>query len=95
MPKCVVCKEIVPPDMIDEQMDPEVMGRVCHFCKSGQNVIFGHDGTAYIKQEVIYDYKKFIDDLAEKQNVKDKLNELTVQTAVKRMSFTEAFKKGN
>lgn len=80
MPKCDKCKCIVPPDMINDE--DENKQRLCFFCEGNTTIIFDRKGQRFGKDEVVADYRDYITNLANNENIKKTLTEQIVQTAV-------------
>lgn len=81
MPKCDKCNSFLPPDMIDEP--DEQNKRLCHFCKNNTYIVFNESGQSYVKQDVINDYKQYIDELYRNENIQKTLTDQMVKQAIK------------
>jgi hypothetical protein len=73
MPKCANCSEFLSPELCRETEDG--LAKICVFCSRGIDSIkyfSGTEGTekTYSKKEAVEDYKRYINELAEKPNVK-------------------------
>jgi len=64
MGQCVKCKEFIPPDFMMED-------KKCAFCTREQNVLFGPNGEAYAKHDVILDYKQLLGELKDAESIKE------------------------
>ena len=81
MPQCAVCKQFLPSDFCEK----DVLANIhrCHFCIKGNNVIY-EGNIMYIKQDVVHDYEVFTKTIANSSNVKEKIKELTIESAVEK-----------
>ena len=70
----------MPPDFSDKQIP---FGYICHFCKQGKNTIFV-ENIMYTKNDVVTDYKGFMNKLAQSGNVKDAIRDAVVEGTVKK-----------
>ena len=81
MGQCMKCKEFLPPDFLDRIQPGNTP--ICHFCQKGSGLVFGEGSIMYNKNEVVTDYKRFMAELKDSQNITQKITNLTVESAVK------------
>lgn len=80
MPKCNKCNDFYPSDMVDEKGVDQYL---CHFCRDNVDYLIGADGTKYEKHAVLYEYKQFIEKMANNENIRQKATELALKKAIK------------
>ena len=82
MPQCMKCHEFLPPDLCTLVQPGDL--HLCNFCKEGTSII-SMDMVLLNKQEVIFDYKELLGKLKESSNLSEKIRDVTIEGAVKKL----------
>ena len=82
MPQCMQCHEFLPPDLCEIVQPGDL--HLCRFCKEGTGVIT-INMVLMNKAEVIYDYKELLGRLKDASNLSEKIRDVTVEGAVKKL----------
>ena len=91
MPQCITCKQTLPVGFVQKTEDNQAWK--CIFCKTEKNVYEYTDpntgqGQSITKDQVIDEYKKYIDKFAEDPNIKEMIREKTVEQALEKNKVT-------
>jgi len=73
MPRCVVCKSLLPPGFLSETLDG--LAKKCIFCKLGKDTLdyvdkSGRDARTS-KSEVVKEYQELLNELSDSNSVKE------------------------
>ena len=72
MPRCNTCNRVYPPDFVDIDNE-ELKTYKCNFCRDNKEYIVigeGANEVVYRKEEVIFDYEKFLERLKSNENLR-------------------------
>lgn len=82
---CTKCRDYFPPDFMTKVMVDNIIIDMCLFCEQSKSTLVGEDGANYTREFVVSDYAQFMRELKNNQNLKDKISELHVESAVRNM----------
>lgn len=79
MPRCIVCKDTMPPPFVEKLEDGAYK---CIFCERGSNRIYGGPNKSKIltKEEIKKQYSDFLGELVKKKGIKNVVEEINKKT---------------